>query len=464
MDKTKIRFFLAGLSPWILLGAVLILIAIVVSMTVANLNRQKEQGVRLMTEKGAALIRSFEAGTRMGMRGGHGRGFQLQRLLVETASQSDIAHLLVARLDGTVIAHSRVDLVGSRYESDLDLEAVFRSGTLAWRRSPSIDDTAVFEVYGKFAPLSAPMHGPMYRHKKESLPMMMAGPEAPPMVIFVGLRTDAVDMARAANARHTIIMSLVLLLVGCTGVLLLFLVQNYRSAEIQALRRELEENQRLATVGRLAAGVAHEIRNPLSSIKGFATYFMEKYRESEKDREIAEIMVQEVDRLNRVVGQLLEFSKPLRLHCQPVAVKSLLEDAMRLVARQSEEAHVAMRMDLADEALWVNMDADKMSQVVLNLLLNAFEAMPEGGKLQISARGDLKTGLQLTIADTGRGIDPEDRPHIFEPYFSTKKTGTGLGLAIVHNIVKAHRGAIRVESPSEGGTRVTISLPTEQEA
>jgi len=400
----------------------------------------------------------------LGMRGGHGRGFQLQRLLVETASQSDIAHLLVVRLDGTIIAHSRADLVGRRYGSDLDLDTVFRSESLVWRRSGSMDDSGVFEVYGKFAPLAGPMHGPMHGYKRGSQPMMMAASEAPPMVIFVGLRTDAVDAARAANARNTVAMALVLLLAGCSGVLLLFLVQNYRSSEIQALRRELEDNRRLATVGRLAAGVAHEIRNPLSSIKGFATYFMEKYRDSEKDREIAAIMIQEVDRLNRVVGQLLEFSKPLRLHCQPVALKPFLEDAIRLVAGQCEEARVDLRLALAEEDLSVGMDADKMSQVVLNLLLNALEAMPAGGNLEIKARGDQKTGLHLTIADTGQGIAPGDRPHIFEPYFSTKKTGTGLGLAIVRNIVKAHRGDIRVESPSEGGTRMTITLPMVQEA
>ena len=348
MDKTKIRLFLSGLSPWILLGAVLILITMVVAMTVANLNRHREQGVRLMMEKGAALIRSFEAGTRMGMRGGHGRGFQLQRLLVETASQPDIAHLVVVRLDGTVIAHSQVDRVGTSYGSDLDLDAAYRSPSLAWRRGRSVDESLVFEVFGKFAPLAGPGPRTMHRHMPNPPMMGMPAPEAPPMVIFVGLRSDAVDAARAANARHTIVMALVLLLVGCIGVMLLFLAQNYRSAEIQALRKELEENRRLATVGRLAAGVAHEIRNPLSSIKGFATYFMEKYRESEKDREIAGILIQEVDRLNRVVGQLLEFSKPLRLHCQPVAVKPFLEDAVRLVARRCEEAHVHCEEDTAE--------------------------------------------------------------------------------------------------------------------
>jgi two-component system sensor histidine kinase HydH len=284
------------------------------------------------------------------------------------------------------------------------------------------------------------------------------------MTIFVGLRTDALDAARAAHIRHSVIMALVLLLVGCIGVLLLFLAQNYRIAEIHALRRELEENRRLATVGRLAAGVAHEIRNPLSSIKGFATYFKEKYKTTDKDQEVATIMIQEVDRLDRVVGQLLDFSRPLRLHLQSVALKPLLEDALRLVTRQSRDARVALALDLPDATLHVTVDADKMRQVVLNLLLNALDAMSAGGQLRVAAVRKGRHDLQITIADTGKGIDANDRPHIFEPYYSTKKSGTGLGLAIVRNIVKAHRGDITVDSRPGGGTAVRITLPGTVEA
>jgi two-component system sensor histidine kinase HydH len=175
-------------------------------------------------------------------------------------------------------------------------------------------------------------------------------------------------------------------------------------------------------------------------------------------------MIQEVDRLNRVVGQLLEFARPLRLVCQSVAVKPFLEDAFQLVAQRSKKANVALVPDLPDAALHATMDADRMRQVVLNLLLNALDAMPGGGTLHVSAAGVGKNGLQFTVADTGKGIDSDDRPHIFEPYFSTKKTGTGLGLAIVHNIVKAHNGEIRVKSRSGEGTTVSITLPENMEA
>ncbi|MCB2144921.1 MAG: PAS domain-containing protein [Deltaproteobacteria bacterium] len=553
------------------------MLPVVALMTLETINRQKQQSIRLMMEKGAALIRSFEAGTRMGMRGGHGSGFQLQRLLVETAAQPDIAHLLVVGIDGTVIAHSRRDRVGSHYGTGLDFKSIYASGVLTWRRIVSVDGEAIFEIFGKFAPLAKRPNRPMHSHMMRMMDIPPSEQEAPPMVIFVGFRTDAVDAAHAADLRHTAVMAIVLLLVGCAGVLLLFLTQNYRSAraslarekvfsdnlvsrmpiglvaldqngrvtavnsvaettlgiravdvigfafrevlpailaetlagtdslvekellcpvadgrrismdvsaanltdengecfgqvilfkdltELRALRQELEKNRRLASVGRLAAGVAHEIRNPLSSIKGFATYFKEKYRESSRDQEIAGIMIQEVDRLNRVVGQLLEFSRPIRLHLQQVALKPFFQDAFRVVDRQSREAGVIIALDMPDDSLSAEMDADKMNQVMLNLFLNALDAMTDGGSLTVRVSGSAEGGIRIQVIDSGVGIDPKDQPHIFEPYFSTKRTGTGLGLAIVHNIVKAHQGDILVDSRPGEGTTVQISLPAAKE-
>ena len=175
-------------------------------------------------------------------------------------------------------------------------------------------------------------------------------------------------------------------------------------------------------------------------------------------------MIQEVDRLNRVVGQLLEFSRPVRLHFQSVALEPLVRGVFRLVERQSRDAGVALALDLADPHLRAVVDADKISQVLLNLLLNALDATPAGGQVTVHVADRGAGGIRIQVRDTGAGIDPADQPHIFEPYFSTKKTGTGLGLAIVHNIVKAHRGDILVARRAGGGTVVSISLPASEEA
>jgi two-component system sensor histidine kinase HydH len=231
--------------------------------------------------------------------------------------------------------------------------------------------------------------------------------------------------------------------------------------EMRALRRELEKNRRLATVGHLAAGVAHEIRNPLSSLKGFATYFKEKYRKEERDQEIAGIMIQEVDRLNRVVSQLLEFSRPMRLHLQTVALKALVEDTFRVAGQQAAGAGVILDLQMDDDQRRARIDADKMNQVLLNLCYNAMDAMPEGGRLTVRIVDNEDGLLCLEVRDSGAGIDARDLPHIFEPYFSTKKSGTGLGLAIVHNIIEAHQGKIRIDSRPGEGTNVRIALPAD---
>ena len=574
--KSSYKMLLSGLSPWVIIGAAVVLLPIVTLMTLETINRQKQQSIHLMIEKGAALIRSFEAGTRMGMRGGHGSGFRLQRLLVETAAQPDIAYLLVAHVDGTVIAHSQLDQVGGQYAAGLDLNAVYQAPALSWRRTASPDGDPVFEVFGKFAPLARrprrPMHmpaGPMMDWQSRHLQTA----DNAPMIIVVGFRTDDLDAAHAADVRHTTVMAAVLLLVGCAGVLLLFMAQNYRSArtslarvqvfsdnlvsrmpiglvaldqkgrvtalnsvaettlgvraaemigadarvilpavlvdtlndagdpvekevlcpiaadrqipldvsaalltdedgqhfgrvilfkdltEMRALRQELEKNRRLATVGRLAAGVAHEIRNPLSSLKGFATYFKEKYQTNDRDQDIARIMIQEVDRLNRVVSQLLEFSRPMRLHLQPAPLKPLVEDAFRLIDQQAGAAGVTIVLEMVDEQRRSRMDVDKMKQVLLNLFYNALDAMPDGGRLTVRVTDDENQAICLDVQDTGTGIPPKDQPHVFEPYFSTKKAGTGLGLAIVHNIIVAHQGKIEIRSRQGEGTRVRITWP-----
>ena len=159
-----------------------------------------------------------------------------RRLLAETAAQSDIAYLLVVRTDGVIIAHSQRDKVGSRYGSDLDLPAIHASATLRSRQGVSADGSGAFEVFGRFAPLARPPVWMRRGHRMGRGEMMTDPPSPPEMVIFVGLRTDSVDAARAADTRHTIVMAAVLLLAGCAGVLLLLLAQNYRSARTSLIR------------------------------------------------------------------------------------------------------------------------------------------------------------------------------------------------------------------------------------
>jgi two-component system sensor histidine kinase HydH len=242
---------------------------------------------------------------------------------------------------------------------------------------------------------------------------------------------------------------------GYLGSILLF----KDLSEIRTLRNEIARNQRLVTVGRLAAGVAHEIRNPLSSIKGFATYFRERYRANEQDAQTASILIQEVDRLNRVVGQLLEFSRPVDILPRPVRLDRLVADLAKLVEAQARSKGVTVAVQHAAGLPEVLLDADRLNQVLLNLFLNGIEAMEPGGVLTVRVNEAADAGrLELHVSDTGCGIRPEDLAHIFEPYFTTRPNGTGLGLAIAHNIIEAMGGEIAVQSTLGAGTTFTIRL------
>jgi two-component system sensor histidine kinase HydH len=231
-------------------------------------------------------------------------------------------------------------------------------------------------------------------------------------------------------------------------------------SEVRTLRQEVARHQRLATVGRLAAGVAHEIRNPLSSIKGFATYFKERYHANPQDAQTATIMIQEVDRLNRVVSQLLEFARPVNIIPRPIAIAVLIADSLKLIETQVREKSIAVAVEDSSSAAETRLDADRLNQVLLNLYLNAVEAMAPGGTLTVGV-ADLKDapGIEIRVTDTGGGIRPEDLSHVFDPYFTTKPAGTGLGLAIAHNIMETMGGDITVASRPGTETTFTLRVP-----
>ncbi|MBW2412805.1 MAG: PAS domain S-box protein [Deltaproteobacteria bacterium] len=587
--KSKNKKFWTGVPPWVLIGSAAVLLPIFVFITVANINRQKEKSIHLLLEKGAALIRSFEAGTRTGMMGRQWGRLQLQQLLAETAQQPDIVHLLVADETGKALAHSNPDQIGAGHATELDLKKIAQIKTLQWRQVTLADGKNVFEVYRKFIPSGPPgRRGMMQRH----MGMMGRRPQPhrqnnetdfdSPQIIFVGLDMNPVLEAQSADVRHAVIMGAILLLVGFAGFTLLFLLQSYRATraslsrikafsdnvvenvpigllaldsqgkiaafnngaesilrlsaadvigqeagriipselideinhskshgdviekeiecktaegkrvpleiaasslkdeagvflgnvllfkdltEVQALRREVARSQRLASVGRLAAGVAHEIRNPLSSIKGFATYFKERYPDRPGDQQTADIMIQEVDRINRVVGQLLEFARPITVKKQRISLPALLKDSIKLIEDRAATQGISVQthFEAAPDKAWG--DPDRINQILLNLYLNAIDAMESGGELNVTLLSDEENSeILIRISDTGCGINPDHLPKIFDPYFTTKSTGTGLGLAIAHNIVEALDGNITVESYPEKGTIFTVSLPNSKES
>jgi two-component system sensor histidine kinase HydH len=236
------------------------------------------------------------------------------------------------------------------------------------------------------------------------------------------------------------------------GIVLLF----RDITEIRRMKTEIARSRRLSSLGSLAAGVAHEIRNPLSSIKGFATYFRERYRDNPEDEKTAGIMIREVDRLNRVISQLLDYARPMTMALRETQLQDIIRHALRMIERQAGEAGVTLQEDLPADLPAVGVDPDRMQQVLLNLFLNALGAMEGGGVLSVSLGESSDGRIRIEVRDTGVGIAPEDLGLIFDPYYTTKPSGTGLGLAIVQKIIDAHNAEIHIASTPGQGTTVTL--------
>ena len=227
---------------------------------------------------------------------------------------------------------------------------------------------------------------------------------------------------------------------------------------LKRLEKEVTKHERLVALGKMAAGVAHEIRNPLSSIKGFATMLGAAARECGEGDRAARLLIEEVERLDRSITEMLNYSRPLPLRRQPARLDRLVADSLELIRPDAEETGVTVCCEMA-ASREVLIDEDRIKQVLLNLYLNALQAMSAGGTLTVSCREADGGMVEVAVCDTGCGIDPEHLERIFDPYFTTKADGTGLGLALAYKIIDEHGGSIHFESRPGAGTCVFIRLP-----
>lgn len=241
-----------------------------------------------------------------------------------------------------------------------------------------------------------------------------------------------------------------------------FILRDLR--EIKALQERVTRSERLAALGSLAAGVAHEIRNPLSSIKGFAQFFLKKNPPGSTDHKYSEVMIQEVERLDRVIANLLDYANPKEPAREQTSLADIIHRSIALIADDATAKKVDVSAKIAENIPPVKVDRDQITQVLLNIALNALDAMKRGGKLAIRCFPDDEgTFVILEIKDTGHGIPEEELTRIFDPFYTTKKTGTGLGLAIAHRIVENHGGTLSVKSTAGSGTTFRITVPAHRE-
>ncbi len=231
--------------------------------------------------------------------------------------------------------------------------------------------------------------------------------------------------------------------------------------ELRNSFERLKRADRLAAIGNLAAGLAHEIRNPLASIEG-AAGILEQGRVTEEQRlEFLGIIRKECRRLNRLLSNLLDFARPPAPQRQTLAVGPLLESVINLVAHAASNQEIRLHQAVSQPELEVDGDGEQLKQVILNLLLNAIQAMPDGGDIRLTARPE-NSDLLIEVVDEGCGMDPDNVDKMFNPFFTTKDEGTGLGLAVAHQIVIQHGGTLRACNNPDRGMTVSILLPRAQ--
>lgn len=439
-----------GLS-WLLTGLILLLVCLFSALIVRDYGRENEAARQTIQEKGSVLIRALESGTRvgMGMRMHHS---QLQALLEEMAWQPGVLWFAVTDENGKIIAHSDPRRVGESLYPASTLRELNIGSEERWRRLEQPEPA--LEIYRQFRPLNGGGHHMRMMMRRETADLRNQAPQ----VIFIAFDTRELDADHARGLRNMVIMLCAAGVVMTATVLAQFWFRRYQRSRKQ-LQEATARKEKLLALGHLAAGVAHEIRNPLSSIKGLARYFAERTPADGEAHQLALVMAREADRLNRVVSELLELVRPAHLKYQSVDLNEVITHSLQLVSQDAASRAISLKFIAQPALCRIQADPDRLKQVLLNLYLNAIHAIGRDGVITVAVRECGDGRVKVSVADSGKGMTAEQLQAIFTPYFTTKADGTGLGLAVVQNIVEQHGGTIDAESTPGKGALFTLYLP-----
>lgn len=365
------------------------------------------------------------------------REIGVQRQIQDLGRQDDIHQLALLDNDLTVLAHTDPALIGTPMLDDLTARA--RATERSAHRIAETDTGA----------------------RRYELVKPITLDDDPMGYLRIGLSMEAVDAAWWQNLWSMVGLGCGILGLGMLGFAAILYNQRFHMQEIKALEAEVERREHLSMMGNLAATVAHEVRNPLNAISMGLQRLKGEFKPTQDESEYSrfiELMRGEVHRLNSIVEEFLTLARPLNMKPDLVKVDQLLNELTTLTESDAAATGVEVNVVSHGTRPVVKADPDYLKQVLLNLILNGFQAMPEGGALNIETAA--RNGkMRLTVSDTGTGIEPENLARIFEPYFTTKTDGSGLGLAIARRIIEAHGGTIDVTSKAGNGSRFDIVLP-----
>lgn len=501
-------------SSWPALLAAGVLVLLLVTLGVSThdrLHRTRELMVQSLTHHATLVIQALEGFTRATMRQGFWRVVMLQALSDELVEHPHVISIAVLSPEGKLLSASRREdsttpaepadplaglpehlrqmvkerqsfsvflpgelVVGRTFEP---LRRLLRPGANppAWARNleprggqipppPALGD-------GPSAPPAPPAPEPPEaeerHHRGRMGPGMMRhwwgdAPGNPPHLgqayVLVRLSTQTYEEARRQDLHQALLLAGLIFLAATLVGLVLVIAARRRDREITRLRRQVAEAAHLAAVGRLAGSVAHEVRNPLSALRGLVQFLAKGAEPGSRQSEMAGLAVSEVDRLERVVSGLLEYTRPRPPRLLPLDLAESIQGTLSLVGDDPRAQGVEIGLALPPDLPLVQADPDQVRQVLLNLLINALEALNGRGRLDITIRVE-KRSIWVEVADDGPGLPPGQAEQVFDPFFSTRERGSGLGLAIARRIVEAHGGRIQAANREGGGALFSFSLP-----
>lgn len=254
---------------------------------------------------------------------------------------------------------------------------------------------------------------------------------------------------------HVLFPTVIFIILSVIAYILVIRFNSYINS-LTTVYEELRQKEKLAVMGQMAAAIGHEIRNPLSSLKGFTQLQQERYPNT---NDFYPIMIQEIDRINSIVNDLMYLGKPRSIHFEKARIEEIIAYTLSITQQQAESQKVAVETIIAGPLPPLDCDEKQLKQVFINLIKNAIESMPEGGRIRIQVKVIEKHKMSISIQDEGSGIDEKNIHNVGEPYFTTKKDGTGLGLMVTNQIINEHLGEFNIYTNLEKGTKVDVVLP-----